>query len=58
MMEDADSLPHVIRDVKCPKGCPEDHEHKRFGGTAIVCTTMTDQLIPYARRCLRYSQGT
>ena len=57
MAADADSLPRVTRHVRCPKDCREDHNHERYGGIAIVCTTMMDQLIPYARRCVRYSQG-
>jgi hypothetical protein len=56
MVEKADSLPQVKRHVKCPKGCQEDHKHERYGGTTIICTTIMDPLIPYARRCLRYAR--
>lgn len=55
MVQKADSLPHVTRRVKCPKGCKEDHKHELHGAIVVSCTTIMDQLIPYARRCLQYA---
>jgi hypothetical protein len=36
----ADSLPHVIERLACPKGCTEDHEHQRHGFHATVYATL------------------
>ena len=58
MVAKADSLPHVTRHVKCPKGCQEDHRHGAYNAIGVMSTTLVDPLIPYARRCLRYAAET
>lgn len=54
----ADSLPLVTEKPACPKGCQEEHTHRRSGMTGICYSTFIDELVPYARRCVAHHQQT